>query len=185
MSFTNLTISGNTYPSYASVEEADVYLAADADLHVTWEKLDVDDKSRRLVSATRRLDTLCWKGTQTNHEQETSWPRKGIEGVEDDVIPSDLEKACILLAGDHFIPLGGTRSGVDFNVGSVQSEQVGPKTIVYFSPETDQLTYNLKNPGDGLVIPYDILVFIIQWIEKTTAEKTTTIAAPRLYRRSV
>lgn len=167
MSLTTITIDTNSYQSYATVAEADVYLAADVDLYADWAALDNDAKSRRLVSATRRLDTLRWIGAPTDAMQTTAWPRTGIEGVADDAIPTNLEYACILLAGDSSIALGQTRTGSDSNAnaGAVSSVRVGDLHTSYFYPDGNRRsTFQTAAPRDAEIVPDDILSLISQWI---------------------
>jgi len=56
----DLNLSGNSYKSYASVAEADQYLAADAGQAVAWAARDDDAKARALISATRYMAGLAW-----------------------------------------------------------------------------------------------------------------------------
>ena len=106
MSLSTLTISQNDYKSYASVAEADVDLAVDPVRSAAWTALDSDQKAIRLVSATRRLDLLPWRGAPAEGpaDQETAWPRSGLKyedgsDVPSDAIPRSIELATILLAG--------------------------------------------------------------------------------------
>jgi len=55
-----VTISGTDYPSYSSVADADLYLAADAMRAVAWAARSTDEKGRGLVTATRLLQGLTW-----------------------------------------------------------------------------------------------------------------------------
>lgn len=57
----DITLGDATYKSYASVAEADEYLAADAYLYASWDALGENGpKERPLISATRYLEGLRW-----------------------------------------------------------------------------------------------------------------------------
>lgn len=58
-----ITLGTNTYDSFASVEYADEYLAADMVRGPIWEALDDNGKKRALITATRKMLTLPWCGT--------------------------------------------------------------------------------------------------------------------------
>lgn len=106
MTITTITIGSNTYDSYATVAEADIYLAVDPNRNSVWSSLTPDQKGSNLISATRLLDTLNWVGIKTNPSpaQNTQWPRTNVfypdgtaVGVND--LPIEVENATILLAG--------------------------------------------------------------------------------------
>jgi Putative DnaT-like ssDNA binding protein len=95
----SVLIGSQTYTTYATEPEADVYLNASVSV-ATWSDLSDDDKGRNLVAATRTLDRQRWKGEKTDPDQELAWPRTdtGVDGVEDDVIPQPIIDASIELA---------------------------------------------------------------------------------------
>ena len=54
-----ISIGGNDYTAYASLAEADVYLAADPANFAAWEAITDDDvKGRALIGATRSIDRM-------------------------------------------------------------------------------------------------------------------------------
>lgn len=55
-----ITLGGNDYESFISVEDADAYLAGDIMRAAGWAALDDTAKQRALISATRMLLTLPW-----------------------------------------------------------------------------------------------------------------------------
>jgi len=55
-----IELAGNEYESYASIEAADIYLAADANLFALWAAAPTDTKARALITSTRYLQTLGW-----------------------------------------------------------------------------------------------------------------------------
>lgn len=56
----SITIGAASYSSFASVAEADEYLAADVQRYAGWAALDADAKARALVTASRYLAALDW-----------------------------------------------------------------------------------------------------------------------------
>ena len=78
-----ITISGNTYTSYATVATADVFLAPDSNF-TTWDVLTDDQKGALLVRATRVLDAQSYITSAA-----TQVLRLAIE---------DFETICILIA---------------------------------------------------------------------------------------
>ena len=105
MSLTDISVGSNAYVAYASVAEADTALAVDPVRMAAWAVLSDDSKGINLVASTRRLDLLSWAGSKTaGTAQDNAWPRTGLvyadsTAVPDNVIPRDLERATILLAG--------------------------------------------------------------------------------------
>ena len=105
MTITTLTIDGNDYKSYASVDESDNALAIDPIRGPTWAALSEDNKKKHLAAATRRFNVLNWRGEKAGGPtQDDAWPRIGLtysDGTEvpDNVVPGDIELATILLAG--------------------------------------------------------------------------------------
>ena len=93
--------------SYATDTEADRALGFDPIRRTAWAALDDDAKARSLIAATQRLDLLRWRGERVDKNRETQtteWPRSGLTYADgSDVpasgVPSNLERACILLAG--------------------------------------------------------------------------------------
>ena len=66
MSLTTLTVDGNDYQSYSSIDEADIYIRPEPTLYGGWNGLSDTEKSIRLISATRRIDLLPWQGHKTD-----------------------------------------------------------------------------------------------------------------------
>lgn len=63
MTLTLLTIGSADYESYATVAEADAYLAADSRLNTIWSAVSVDDRKRDLITAARQVNRQTWQGT--------------------------------------------------------------------------------------------------------------------------
>ena len=143
MSLTTLTVDGNDYQSYSSIDEADIYIRPEPTLYGGWNGLSDTEKSIRLISATRRIDMLPWQGHKTDSTQETQWPRSEVKyadgtDVPDDVIPAPIETAVIWLAGNVRLPLSpvANLSGLDTDVAS---RRVGPRTTEYWHRNRDEL----------------------------------------------
>ena len=130
MSLTTITIGGVDYPSYATIDEADAYLAIDTTRAGAWSALDEAAKSQCLAAATRRLDGLPWAGRKTSESQITAWPRTGMKPEPSKNVPLEIEQACVLLAGDLAVTPHASLN--DSRVQDVQSERVGPKSVSFF-----------------------------------------------------
>lgn len=141
MTLSTITISGSDYMAYASVAEADTYLAVDPVRMAAWSALEADGKGLRLVAATRRLDALGWAGTRTSSAQLTEWPRRGLtypggESVDSTVIPENLENASILLAGSIALDAdaaSANHASHTATAGTIKSVKAGSVDIEYFS----------------------------------------------------
>ena len=137
MSIATIAIGTNSYTSYATVAEADAYLAADPVAAAAWAALSADDKARRLIDATRRLNLLPWAGERTTATQAGEWPRTGLfhdDGtpVQADTIPTQLKTATILLAGMAGDPPAAVSAVAADDVGEIESELIGPKQVSYW-----------------------------------------------------
>ena len=129
MSITTITINDVDYHSYATVAEADAYLAIDVARSEAWGKLDEEARGQRLAAATRRLDGLRWTGRKASDTQIAAWPRLDMTPEPSAPIPPGIEQATMLLAGNH--NMGRMDDGED---QPVQSVRVGPIATSYFYP---------------------------------------------------
>ena len=119
------TAGAATANSYASVAEADAYLAVRGDTS-TWTALNNGQKESKLQWAAIYLDTLTFKGTRSTSTQALQWPRIGVwdrDGFEVDGIPQALknaqaEMAFQLIANDWTQGLGPV-SNETLSVGSI------------------------------------------------------------------
>ena len=119
-----ITIGGNDYDSYASVAEADAYLAVDPVRKTAWTAKSVDDKGGLLVAATRRMDLLSF--------DESKWEyADAAAAASDGATPPDaLRDATILLAGTAAATPSATQAG-----GSVSNRkrvQAGSASVEFF-----------------------------------------------------
>lgn len=100
-----VTIGGQDYDVYENEVAATNFLQADVSRHTAWGNLTVDDQRRALVTATRRLDRLTWKGEKNVDSQPLAFPRSGLEDkygndLSASVVPEGLLAAFYLLAAD-------------------------------------------------------------------------------------
>lgn len=100
--------------SYLTVAEADAYLDARPNV-AAWTGASADARARAVITATRLLSPLPWRGSRTTAAQALAWPRAdcpnpdapwGVSGVTgdewiyyaSDVIPQRVKDACAELA---------------------------------------------------------------------------------------
>lgn len=85
------TPGGATATSFVTVEYADDYF--DLRLHnAAW--LGTETKKRALITATRELDAMAYRGVRATDTQALSWPRRGVP----DPFPRQLKDATCELA---------------------------------------------------------------------------------------
>ncbi len=157
MSITTITIETVGYTSYASVAQADAYLNIDPVREAAWELLTTDEKGKKLVAATRRLDLLTWQGDKTGAEdvQENAWPRTGLTypdglAVSTSEVPKEVENATALLAGTIAINAKTADAGTSgTNTKSVKAGSAG----VSFFRQKDGKALQDETAFD-LVIPF-------------------------------
>jgi len=75
---------------YGTLAEADEYLADRADCE-HWLQLSIDEKTRRLRTATLDIEMEQYAGTKYDDDQELKFPR---DDSEDGEVPDDIEHAC-------------------------------------------------------------------------------------------
>lgn len=145
-----ITIDSVSYNAYADVATADAYLGADFAAS-TWRDALTDDKARALVSATRVLDRQSWAGEKEDPDQALAWPRAdtGIDGVEDDVVPTAIINASIELANAI---LTGTDAANQTQAQSIKRQAAGSVSIEYFRAFDDPARFPLS--VQELIAPY-------------------------------
>ncbi len=154
MTLTTLTINTINYTSYATVAEADAFLAVDPIRKATWEALpDVDAKGRELVAATRRLDLLSWAGSKDGGDdtQESAWPRSGLTFLDGSTVPNigvpkEVENSVILLAGTINIEAEVSQAGSSGS--NIKKVEAGSVEVAFFRqtdgvPLQDESAFNL------------------------------------------
>lgn len=100
MTISTITIGAVAYTSYASVAEADAYLAADISSSALWAAQTSDAKKAALISATRTLSRMDWSGEPAGAD---AFPRTGLTDKEgrtltDADVPQAVQDACCALA---------------------------------------------------------------------------------------
>lgn len=111
-----VVIDSAAYDSYASVTQADTYLAASQHAGTTWSSASSDSKGQALVTMTRVLDRQRWKDAyDTQAERE---------------VVTDIQNACIegalaLLQGSEFQSEANTAQ-------KLQTIKAGSVSLTYF-----------------------------------------------------
>lgn len=152
MTITTIVIDSINYTSYASLVQADAYLAVDPVRKATWEALTDDQKGQNLVAATRRLDLLTWQGTKTGgSSQANKWPRTGLSfpdgtAVSTTEVPQEVEDSTILLAGSVAITAAAADSGTSSK--GIKTLKAGSVNLTFFNargvkPLQDETAYQL------------------------------------------
>lgn len=128
----------STAESYASVANADAYIAkwygADAD----WTAATTDEKETALRQGTRFIDFRFgnrWIGFRTNEDQALDWPMQGVEdmdgfSIDTDEMPTALidaasEMAYRYVKGDRFFEVNADPSSIKMErvkVGPIETE---------------------------------------------------------------
>lgn len=90
MSLVQIEVNGIEYHSYASVDEANEYLAVDAVYKSSWSALTAEVRGEWLIYATRIVDGFNYSGEANG---DTQFPRDGATDI-----PVEVERATILLA---------------------------------------------------------------------------------------
>lgn len=141
-----ITINAVDYSSFASVAEADAYLAADVSRFAAWAALDADQKGRALVTASRYLAALDW-----------------VDGVPSyDTPPLVLVEATSLFAADIAAkPALGNDASTGSNVKRVKG---GEAEVEFFRP-----TAGAALPPYLLRLLGDLLGTDATWAEGGTA----------------
>ena len=138
MGITTLTIHGNTYTSYASLAEADAYLAVDPTRGAAWCALSETTRNSHLVAATRNLDRLGYTGAKVSDSQANEWPRTGATesgvAVGDTDVPQSLEDACCVLAGS--IALDAEAGNAGTTGSNIKAVGAGSARVEFFRPTT-------------------------------------------------
>ena len=136
MTITTISIGANNYVSYASVAEADAYLAVDPVRGTTWAGLTTDQKGANLVAATNRLDLLDYSGEKLSTSQLNQWPRQNAfcngVAVTDTDVPPEIENATILIAGS--IALDATQADAGTSGSNIKRVEAGSAVVEFFRP---------------------------------------------------
>jgi len=98
----DVTVGTSTAESYASVADADAYLAFRG-YTATWTAKTQTEKENLLRWAAAHLDTLTFRGTRSSSTQALQWPRLNLVssdgyGIPGDSIPKQVKNAQAELA---------------------------------------------------------------------------------------
>jgi hypothetical protein len=95
-----ISIGGVVYEVYGNDAEANTYFKTRIGAGA-WDAVEVLDKRKGLLTATRYLDRLRWVGTKTSPSQPLAWPREGVTDLEGAAVvgtPDKVKFACYELA---------------------------------------------------------------------------------------
>lgn len=141
-----------TFFSYASVEEADVYMDTDPVRGPAWAELDSKSKESRLITATRLIDSHPLSGTSRGQAivkgtldiVPTHFPLEGFT-----VPPDEIVEATIILAAN---PLPVSAPATERQ--TVKKEKIGDLETEYFAG-TNQIPLITEDPYlTSLLRPY-------------------------------
>lgn len=156
----DVTVGGTTAESYASVAEADAYLAFRGDTS-TWTALSTPDKENKLRWSASILQDLLWLGYRTSTTQALEWPRYDVYEkdafnlIASDAIPAELKRAQAelafqLIANDWTQGLGPTVP-TRVKVGSIEIENQSVKGLP--QAVTSKIRHLLAAiPGQGTLV---------------------------------
>ena len=156
-----VTIGGNTYDTYVTVEQVDAYAGGSMNV-AAWDALLPDDKGRAVVTATRWIDSQCWQGEKVDPDQPLKFPRT-IDGVVIPIVPA-IEQATILLAiltaANPELPdqmIGNVAASAD---GGTKRLKAGSVEIEYFR----NLSFAIYGNGSVAPFPSYIMSLIGDWL---------------------
>lgn len=155
--------------TYADLEDALSYLEFRVGAGA-WSNDEIDDdvKAQALVTATRELDTLDWRGERATATQALQWPRVGVSNVDDDEVPAAIRYATIELAFVYATQqtADATLDPVNPVASNLKRVQVGPIEREFFAPATTSAAIDVERlPGvvQRLVAPFLRTVIAERW----------------------
>lgn len=142
--------------SYASVAEADARHAMSTSADA-WDAFDLPVKEQRLVTATRRLDTMFdWIGQPWHPDQPLGFPRRGRTMTPLATVPLRLKQATIDLA--LWLPEEVANSAtVSASSDVVQEVTLGPIGIKLAAPSSTSTT---TTTATSQLVPTEILMLL-------------------------
>lgn len=127
--------------SFTTLAAAESYLEGRLPSPTTWDAATGDTKNRALVSATRWLTTLAWRGRVAASDQALAWPRQGVPDPDalagtylaTDTIPTRVVNATIELAL-AMVDAGTTDiAALDSTIG-IKRKRIDVIETEYFDP---------------------------------------------------
>lgn len=124
-----IEINNIEYPVYATIEDADNYF--NAFFGSNWENIELEDRAKLLVSATRTIDYAEWRGEKVEEDQPLQFPRKINGKLTDDTL---LMKAC----AEEALAIYTAGSSNSYNTEGIDSIKVQDTEIKFKSNATEQ-----------------------------------------------
>lgn len=127
-----------TANAFLTVEEADAIL--EPNIHSNWPNIDVDDKAKLIVWATRTLiERARWKGTRVSETSGTPFPRSGLKDQDcvyypDDAVPTPVKVAVAMLA-DHLALADPTLANSQKNLKRLDVDVISLQFDMMTNPE--------------------------------------------------
>ncbi len=160
MTLQTVTIATISVEVYGGLTAAKAYHAvSSAPASVRFTALTTDEaKARRLLDATRYIDSLPWVGIPTDPAVDSTtlkWPRTDVQinvngtatDVDPDTVPADILQAVYDLAA--MLVVNPALSGAADQASNIQSLGAGPAQIAFFAPTS------IKD-GTATVLPPNI-----------------------------
>jgi len=132
------TVGGVSSNAFVVVATADTYLEARANAS-SWASASNTTKEQCVISATRALNAMQWKGRRVASTQALAWPRYDVwDGdrdalIEEDVIPSWLQDATCELAFETLRAGTSDVYALPAKEGVIE-ETIGPLTTRWADP---------------------------------------------------
>lgn len=127
--------ASNSYATVAAAESAATFRAGGN--ATAWVALTPDQKVMSLVTATRDIDTVRFKGGRASTTQALEWPRTGTQYASN-ILPKPLVDATIELAFSYAPAFAAGASvdplNADDSAARIKREQVGEVEVEYFTP---------------------------------------------------
>lgn len=139
-----ITINDFDFITYATVEDADKYFSAK--FGNVWHEIQVEDKQKLLVTATREIENLQFQGLELDPEQPLKFPRviccSQIKADDKNLIACCAEIACAIYN------VGALANSITTpNAENIKSMSIGDTSITFkdgASIEADVFTATAK-----------------------------------------
>lgn len=133
--------SSNAYADVAAATTVATYRVGGS--AAAWLALTPDQKIQTLVTATRDIDALLFKGARATGTQALEWPRTGT-AYASTIIPAPIIAATIELAFSYATAVTAGTDVLNPDTATIKREKVGEIETEYFTPSTpltDDLTH--------------------------------------------
>ena len=148
-----VTVNSEQYDTYASLEQADLYLQANF-FATAWFALTEDQKGQLLITSTRLFDRQCWIGEKTDEAQPLEWPRTGIEDVDETEVPDGIVNGSIEMA---FYLLDGSDAVTSNNPGAQKLKSIAAGSV-------NMQWFNGKSSAELDRFPLPVQELIGEWL---------------------